>query len=421
MSPEGELALLVIFLLLSPIFSGTEVGFLAVGRTRARQLRDEGVKTARLLCLLQSHRSLVLATILVCITACNYTAERLAVAYSMGIDSTYGPMVAAVVMTLIVLVFCEVIPIQYAARNSEKAALRGSIPVALFGAALLPIVFVMSMVSRGMLRLFGLHARTVLPSVTEDHLKAMIQQGEEQGIIAPTERRMLRGVLEFGDYTVAQIMTPRPDIVCVEEKQTLQEALDLGVVHRHSRLPVYRSTPDDIIGVLNVKDLLPYAFRGDLDPPVSSVCRSAFHVPETLPAEELLGQLQRERVTMAIAKDEYGGTAGIVTVEDLLEEIVGDIRDEYDDEEEPEVIEVGPNEYVCDARVSLHELADFLDHTELPTEDYESLGGLAMDVAGHIPSLEETVTFDSLTLIVEDVNGTRIKRIRVLERPPAQD
>jgi len=419
-SPQGELALLVIFLLLSPIFSGAEVGFLAVGPTRARQLRDEGVKTARLLCFLQKHRGLVLSTILLGITACNYTAERLAVVYAMRIDPQIGPVVAAVVMTFIVLVFCEVLPIQYAARNSEKAALRGSIPVGIMAIVFMPLVALMAAVSRLVLRIGGLRAKSILPSVTEDHLKAMIEQGEEQGSIAPTERRMLRGVLEFGDHTVSQIMTPRPDMICVEQSQTLREALDVGIRHRHSRLPVYNESPDDIVGVLNLKDILPYALRDELGEPVSLVRRPAYHVPETLSAHVLLRRLQQERTTMAIVKDEYGGTSGIVTVEDLLEEIVGDIRDEYDEGEVPEVVQVGDNEFLCDARVSLHELEDYLATTDLPSEDYESLGGLLMDIAGHIPVVEETITFSALTLIVEETDGTRLKRIRVIERPPVE-
>ncbi|MBP8951818.1 MAG: HlyC/CorC family transporter [Armatimonadetes bacterium] len=407
--------------MLSPIFSGTEVGFMAVGPTRARHLRDQGLRTARLLCLLQQNRSLVLSTILVVITAANYTAERLAVMYAIRIDPTYGPVVAAVIMTVVVIVFCEVLPIQYGARNPEKTILRGSVPVAVFTLLLLPVVLSMSLLSRLILRAVGVHAKTVLPSVTEDHLKAMIEQGEEQGSIEATERRMLRGVLEFGDYTVAQIMVPRTDMICVEENQTLQEALELGLEHRHSRLPIYRSTPDDIVGILNVKDLLPYALEDRLGDPVRTVSRPAYHVPETLAADELLKRLQAQRITMAIARDEFGGTAGLVTVEDLLEEIVGDIRDEYDDQEEPEIIQVGPGEFLCDARVSLHELENHLTGAELPTEQYESLGGLVMDIAGHLPVVEESVDYDGLTLVIEETEGTRIKRIRVIERPRSEN
>lgn len=401
-------------------FTGSEAGFLAVSATRVRQLRDAGSRLAVFLGFLIRHRSLALATIITCINVCNYTAERLAVSYAMSINAQWGPLLGAVVSFLIVLAFCEVLPIQYGARTAERTALRGAAPIAFLAVVLWPVVALVAGVSRLVLRIFGIHARTILPSVTEAHIRAMIEQGEEQGAIEPSERRMLRGVLEFGDYTVAQIMTPRPDMVAVEETQTLQDALDLGLEQRHSRLPVYAGTPDHVTGVLHLKDVLPHALRGELDLPVKEAARAAYHVPESLRADALLKQLQRRRTLMAIVKDEFGGTAGIVTVEDLLEEIVGDIRDEYDEAEEPEIIEVGEGEFLCKARVSLHELQSYLAHTELPTEDYESLGGLVMDIMGHIPATGERVSYGSLTLVVEQMNGRRIERIRAIEGPPEE-
>jgi CBS domain containing-hemolysin-like protein len=416
-TPYLDLALIAALLVLSAFFSGSEVGFLSVGLTRARQLSDAGGRTPRLLLLLKRHRSLALSTILLGITATNYTAERLAVSVAVQWHPVWGPVGAAVVMTAIILIFCEVLPIQRSARDPERTALRAAVPVAFLSFALAPLVFLLSILSRLLLRIGGLHAQTVLPAVTQEHLMAMIEQSQEQGELAPSERRMLRGVLEFGDYTVAQIMTPRADMVCVEAEQSLQEALELGLEHRHSRLPIFRQTPDDITGVLHLKDLLPFAFRADLDQPVATLARPACHVPGSLPADSLLQQLQREHITLAIVRDEYGGTAGVVTVEDLLEEIVGEIRDEYD-EEEPEVVQVGPREYLCSARVSLHDLQDYLTAAELPTDDYESLGGLLLDIAGHIPVVEERLEYAGLAFVVEQMNGPRVERIRVIEHAP---
>jgi len=419
-SPEGELILLVFLLLVSAFASGSEVGFLSVSLSHARRLSADGVRAASVLAFLLRHRSLALSTFLIAITASNYTAERLAVGFAIGIDPRLGPPVAYVVMLFVVLLFCEVLPIQHAARHPEKTALRAAVPTSAVAVVLSPIVLLFSLLSRLLLRMLGVHAKTVLPSVTEEHLKAMIAQGEEMGVLEPTERRMLRGVLEFGDYTVSQVMTPRPDVICVEAGQSLGEALDLGLEYRHSRLPVYSGSPDEIVGVLYLKDLLPYALRGDLAAPVASVARPAYHVPESLRADILLHQLQRERQMMAIARDEFGGTAGVVTVEDLLEEIVGDIRDEYD-MEEPEVVQAGPGEFLCSARVSLHELQDHLSFTELPTEDYESLAGLVIDLAGHIPAVEERVTYEALTLVVEEMKDKRVEIVRVIENPETRD
>lgn len=421
LSPAGDTLLIIVLLFASAFFSASEVGFLAVGPTRVRELRDQGVRAAAILSLLISRRALILSTILTGITASNYTAERLAVDLAASIHPSLGPVVAAIVMTAIVLVFCEVMPIQRASRDPERVALVGAAPIGLCALLISPVVLAMASVSRLLLLLLGVRARTVLPSVTEEHLRAMIEQGEEQGAIAPTERRMLRGVLEFGDHTVAQVMTPRPDMVCVEENQALSEALALGLERRHSRLPVFRATPDDIVGILHLKDLLPYALDGTLDRPVSSVARPAYHVPESLLADDLLAQLQQERQMMAIVRDEFGGTAGIVTVEDLLEEIVGDIRDEYDDIEEPEIVTGPSGELVCSARVSLHELEAHLTRTKLPTEEYESLGGLVLDLAGRIPEAGEVFHFQGLTLTVERATRRRLQTVRVVEASPEAD
>jgi putative hemolysin len=421
LSPAGDTLLIVVLLFVSAFFSASEVGFLAVGPTRVRELRDRGVRAAVVLSVLLSRRALILSTILTGITASNYTAERLAVSVAATIHPTLGPVIAALAMTAIVLVFCEVLPIQRASRDPERVALLGAAPIGLCALLLSPLVAAMAAISRLLLLLLGVRARTVLPSVTEEHLRAMIEQGEEEGAIAPTERRMLRGVLEFGDHTVAQVMTPRSDMVCIEEGQALSEALALGLERRHSRLPVFRATPDDIVGILHLKDLLPYALDGSLDRSVSSVARPAYHVPESLLADDLLAQLQQERQMMAIVRDEFGGTAGLVTVEDLLEEIVGDIRDEYDDTEEPEIVPEAPGKLLCSARVSLHELEAHLAHTELPTEEYESLGGLVLDLAGRIPQAGEVFSYKSLTLTVERTTRRRLETVRVVEAPVASD
>jgi len=213
-------------------------------------------------------------------------------------------------------------------------------------------------------------------------------------------------------------MTPRLDMDSVEAHQTLAEALALGLQENHSRLPVYEGSPDHIIGILHLKDLLPYVLKGETDRPVRRVARSAHHVPETLRADELLHQLQSKRQMLAVVKDEYGGTAGVVTVEDLLEEIVGEIVDEYD-VEEPDIVEVSPTELLCDARVGLHELEPYVPG-ELPTEDYESLAGVVLDLAGRVPEQGEEFAWRGLRLVVAAVNGPRLERIRVL-LPPEPD
>ena len=416
-SPEGDILLLILLLVLAAVFACTEAAFLALSRTRVRQMREQHLWASGLLDLQHRNRPLTLTVLLLGITFFHYMAERVATVLSVGwLGAEIGPLTAVVVMTVVIIVFCEVVPIQIGISAPDRIARPAAGLMAPLGLLLLPVVLVLSLLSRGLLYLCGVRTGRMLPGISEDHLKAMIEESEEQGVLEAGERRMMHGVLDFGDRTAAQIMTPRRDMIAVDGDQPVSEALELGLQHHHSRLPVYQENVDNIIGVLHLKDLLPYLVKGDMDRPAKVVARCAHHVAESLPADELLRQLQKRRHLLAIVKDEYGGTAGLVTVEDVLEEIVGDIVDEYD-VEEPQIVPLSETELRCDARVGLHELEHYVNQ-DLPVEDYDSLGGLLLDVAGHIPVAGETFTWGRLTLTVEAVTGPRLEKIRVTMPPP---
>jgi putative hemolysin len=411
-SLNADLISLVLLLAISAFFSASEAAFLAVSRTRVRHLREGKQWGGRPLSLLHRQRPLVLTVLLLGVTLSHYTAERIATDLSVQyLSPEWGPALAVVVMTIIIVVVCEVVPIQIGAHAAESVARLTSYVVAPVALLLMPVVLLLSLLSRLALYIFGVRTGSLLPGVSEEHLKAMIEQSEEQGVLEAGERRMMHGALDFGDRTAAQIMTPRPDMVCVAADETLGAALQLGLAEHHSRLPVYEDNTDNIIGVLHLKDMLPYLLQGEMDTPARVAARAAHHVPEALPADVLLAQLQRRHSMLAVVKDEYGGTAGLVTVEDLVEEIVGEIRDEYD-LDESEVVVVSAHELLCDARVSLHELENYL-REELPSADYDSLGGLVMDLAGRIPQTGEEFHYGRLTLRIEAVSGPRLERIRV--------
>ncbi len=414
-SQAGELALLAALLVLAAVFAGSEVAFMGVVRTRVRHLAEGGSRLAKLLLALQERRPTVLAALLVGITGSYYFAEHLATVLGIAFfGSSVGPIAALFVMYVVVLVVCEVTPMQYAARNTERVAMYSAPLLWLFTTLTYPVVALLALVVRGLLYLVGVRADTILPSITEEDLKAMIDEGQSQGTLGAGTGRMLQGALDFGDQTAAQVMTPRPDMVCVEEETSLSEALATAAEHKHSRLPVYAGDRDHITGILYTKDMLPYLRLEETDTPVRVVARPPFYVPESLPADTLLRQLQAHRRMMAIVLDEFGGTAGVVTVEDLLEEIVGAILDEYD-VEQPEIVRLSDGCVVCDAAVGLHEL-DNLFAEELPTDDYDSLGGLVFEAAGRIPEVGEAFQWGGLTLTVEEMNGPRIARVRVEEK-----
>ncbi len=411
---EAELGLIVLLLGISAFFSGSEVAFLAVSDTRLHYLSKQGSRLAQILAFLRRRRVWVLSTVLIAITASNYSSERLATQLATkSIGPAWGPLTAYIVITIIVVIFCEITPIQYAARHREAVGLRTSIPIVVLATVLAPVVLILTGLTRAVLFLAGVRRDTISPPVTEDQLKTMIEQGQREGTVASSQQRMLYGALDFGDQTVAQVMTPRPDIVWVKRDETLQRALEIATSAGFSRLPVCNDDADDVVGIIYTKDILPYLRTGEMDKPVRRVARASFFVPESLPANVLLKQLQSRRGSIAVVKDEFGGTAGVVTVEDLLEEIVGEITDEYDIEES-EIEQLSDDELVCAARISLHLLANYV-REDLPETDYDSLGGFILDIAGHIPSAGEQVSWGKLTFHIEQAADNRIEKVRIVQ------
>jgi len=409
---------LIVLLAAQALFAASEIGFLALSPARARHLRDAGSRSAGLIILLNRHRPFALAALLLGITGAVYEAEHLAAGltiHALGpeLGPRIGPTLSVVVLSAIVLVFAEVTPISWAARNPVKAARLGAWPIAVLAVVAFPATLFMAAFS--VVIQWALNRRrAAAPAYTEDDLKTMIGEVADHGGYAPAEERLLKGILNFGDQTAAQVLVPRPDMVCVSAEQTLGEALDLMLSSHHSRLPVYGDDRDDIVGALYAKDLLPYLRRGEAEQACRLVARPALFVPESLPIDRLLRQLQAGRRVLAIVQDEYGGTAGLVTVEDILEEIVGPIRDEYD-LEEPEVKVLGESQWSFAGNVNLHEVENYVA-SELPEEEYDSLAGLLLAVAKRIPEAGESFSFGRLELIVERMDGQRIDRIRVIER-----
>ncbi len=415
----GELALLLALVVMAGFFAGAEVAFLRVQRSWVRQAEESGSRLARILSALQERREIVIATLLVGITGSYYVAEHIATVLGTELlGPTVGPFVALVVITVLVLVFAEATPMMFAARNPERVALLSSPVVALSAIILLPVVGLLALVAKVLLFIVGIRPNTILPSVTEEQLKAMIEEGQSQGTLPAGTGRMLHGALDFGDQTTGQVMTPRPDIIGIEQDATIAEALEVAASNKQTRLPTYLGDRDTITGILYVKDLLPYVRLGEMATPVKTVARAATYVPESLPIDRLLERMRADRRTMVIVSDEYGGTAGLVTMEDLLEEIVGEIEDEYD-VGQPEITRIDENCLMCDASIGLHELANLVGG-ELPTDEFDSLGGIVLEAAGRIPTQGETYEWGGLELTVEEMDGLRISRVLVSQPPVAE-
>jgi CBS domain containing-hemolysin-like protein len=283
----------------------------------------------------------------------------------------------------------------------------------------MPVVQSMVWLSNAISGLFGAEARGEMPFVTEEEIKTLVDAGEEEGVIQEEEKEMIYSIFELGDTLAREVMVPRIDVIALDVTTPMLEALDTIMEAGHSRIPVYRETIDYIEGVLYAKDLLPYLRQGRTDVPLQSILREAYFVPETKKASDLLPDLQQRRVHMAIVVDEYGGMAGLVTIEDLLEEIVGEIQDEYDTEE-PFVEFISSHEYIFDARVDLDDLNRLMG-VGLPTDDSDTLGGFIYTELGKVPVVGNQLTYQEMRFTVESVAGRRIRKVRVERLLPTQE
>jgi putative hemolysin len=426
----AEIVLFLVLMTINALLAMARSALVNVRKARLRQLIEEGVGSARTAERLAENASRLLATTQLGTMLTSFfaggvvavvSAPSLADALQPWLGEASYPVAFVLVVFLaavVMLIFAELVPETIAVQYSERLALWLAAPLTVLSVVTMPMVHLMVWLSNLISRLFGAEPRSEMPFVTEEEIKTLVDAGEEEGVIEEEEKEMIYSIFELGDTLVREVMVPRIDVVALDVRTPMLEALDTIMEGGHSRIPVYEETIDNVQGLLYAKDLLPYLREGRTDVPLKSVLRQAYFIPETKKASDLLPDLQQRRVHMAVVVDEYGGVAGLVTIEDLLEEIVGEIQDEYDSEE-PFVEFVNDNEYVLDARVDLDDLNRLMDAT-LPTDESDTLGGFIYAELGKVPAVGDRVVFADIGFTVETVAGRRIKKVHV-ERlsPPA--
>ncbi|MFC2046127.1 hemolysin family protein [Chloroflexota bacterium] len=424
----AEVILLLGLMILNGFLAMARSALVNVRKARLRQLVEEGVGPARTAERLAEDASRLLATTQLGMMLTSFFGGAVvAVVFAPPLASLIEPwlgeasypiafVVVVFLAALTMLLFAELVPETFALQHSERLALWLARPLAVISVVAMPIVHFMVWLSNVVSRLFGAAQPGDMPFVTEEEIKTLVDAGEEEGVIQEEEKAMIYSIFELEDTLAREVMVPRIDVVALDVTAPMVEALDAIMAAGHSRIPVYLETIDNIEGVLYAKDLLPYLREGRTDVPLKGVLREAYFIPETKKASDLLPDLQARRVHMAIVVDEYGGTAGLVTIEDLLEEIVGEIQDEYDTEE-PFVEFVSDNEYVFDARVDLDDL-NRLMNVALPTEDSDTLGGFIYAELGKVPVVGDRVAHEDLALTVESVAGRRIIKVRIERQLP---
>jgi putative hemolysin len=414
----GDLALLVICVAVAALASATETAMTSVGRLRVRHLVDEGSEAAAVLERLQQDPNRFLSTVLVVNTLAlilaSFATTLLSVRYMPASLGFGGDLLVSLVLSVFLLIFAEVTPKTIAIRRAESLALVAAGPVDALARVLRPVLWFITLVSRAITG--GRAARS--PYLTEEELMTLLHVSEEQGVIEEEEREMIHGIIEIGDKLVREVMVPRTDITALPRGCTREEVVRVFREHGHTRLPIYEGDLDHIVGLVNVKDLVLSLAEPARPFDLDAIMRPIRYTPQSKKVDELLHQMQSEKVHIMIVLDEYGGTAGLVTLEDLLEEIVGEIRDEYDVAEEEPVTVVNDREVIVDASFPMGELNEMLDLGLEESEDYDSVGGYVMATLGQVPDAGATFDSGSVHWTVERVNGRRVVKVRLRgERP----
>ncbi len=395
-------------LLLAAFVAAAEMALASVSRMQLRQNVAAGQRRVQMAEALLSEPARFLSTLLVLKLICYMGVTAAAITLALRVGGP-GWVAWTLVGTAVLLLILQLLPRAWVVGRAEQTALWVAPLVQAFAFLLTPITATMRRIGHVVVPK-GTAPESIF--LSEDGLRFLLNATEEEATIEDDEKEMIASIFAFGETLVREVMVPRIDVSAVPVDMSMLNALDVILKAGHSRIPIYRDSVDNMVGILYAKDLLRYLRDGRTDVPLGKILRPAYFIPESKKVDELLGELQQRKVHMAVVVDEYGGTAGIVTIEDLLEEIVGEIQDEYD-AEEPTVEAVTEHEYLFDARVSLAEVSKLLG-VELPSEGGDTLGGFIYSQLGKVPAVGDTVEYDPVIVEVLSVAGRRIKQVRAI-------
>lgn len=426
-----SLLLLLFFTLMNAFFAGTEMAIVSVNKNRIRSLAEDGNKKAKVIEKLFDDSTKFLSTIQVAITFAGFyssasAAARIAPVLGAWLSARgvpYAEGIASNGVTLLLmffnLVFGELVPKRIALQKAEAFALLSVMPVHYISIILSPFIKLLSISTKVVLKVLGFNTKDQEEAVTEEEIKALLKQGNEVGTFDDEERKMIDSVFAFNDRTAREIRVPRRDVISFDINEPFEEIIDDILETRHNRIPVYDGDIDNIIGVLHIKDVM-IELRKDHRPEeldIRSMLHEAYFVPETKAADSLFRDMQANRRHMAILVDEHGGFSGIVTIEDLVEEIMGNIDEEYDDVV-PEIEAIGPSEYLLDGGLLIDDLNEELE-LSIESEDCDTISGFLIEQLGHIPTegAQERLTIGRLVFVTEDVKDNRIASVKMMILP----
>ncbi len=404
-----QLLFLVVLLMLSAFFSSAETALTTCNKIRFRTLADEGNKQAKKILNIMEDPGKMLSAILIGNNLVNISASSLATAVAMKVFGSAGAGIATGILTLLILVFGEISPKTIATIHADKIALTYAGIISTVIKLLSPLIFLINNISLALLKLIRVDVNGNQNAMTEDELRTIVDVSHEKGVIETEEREMINNVFDFGDALAKEVMVPRIDMIFANINSTYQELIDTFRENKFTRLPVYENSTDNVIGIINMKDLLLYENREHFS--IRDILRTPYYTYEHKNTAELLVEMKKSSINIAIVLDEYGATAGLITLEDLLEEIVGEIRDEYDMDEEDLIEPINDYEYIVQGSMNLEDLCTILA-LDWVSEDYDSIGGYVIGLLDHLPTVGECITTpEGVLLRVERMEKNRIHKI----------
>lgn len=417
-SDVTQIIILLILLLLSCFFSSAETSLTTVNKLRIRSLADENVKGAKTVVKLIENPSKMLSAILIGNNVVNLSASSIATSLAIDHFGSVGAGIATGIVTIMILIFGEITPKTLATIHAEKLSLTYSGIIYFLTQLLTPVIYIVNQISLTILRLLRVNPNTRVSAITENELRTIVDVSHEEGIIESEERRMITNVVDFGDSLAKDVMVPRIDMEFADINLTYDELVTAFSIEKFTRMPVYQETRDNIVGIVNLKDVFFYQGKKE-DFCLKDIMRDPYFTYEYKKTSELFIEMKRESIPIAIVLDEYGATAGLLTLEDLIEEIVGDIRDEYDSDEEDSIQCINENEFIADGNTKLDDINEVIG-LHIESNDYDSIAGHIIGLLDHLPSQGETVEEDHVIYTVDAVDKNRIDKVHIVVLPTTE-
>ncbi|MDU6629943.1 MAG: hemolysin family protein [Lachnoanaerobaculum sp.] len=402
-----QLVILVLLLSASAFFSSAETALMTSNKLRIRNLAENGDKRAEKVLEITANTDKMLSAILIGNNIVNLSASALSTTLTLKMFGSSLVGIATGILTFLILVFGEITPKNVASKNAENIALKYIGIISVLVVILTPAIYIVNKVAGIVISLF-IKNNDDNNMVTEDELRAMVEVSHEDGVIEKEEKKMIVNVVDFGDTVAGDIMLPRVDMVMVSVESSYDEILKIFREERYTRIPVYEESPDNVIGILNVKDFLLIEDKENFS--VKEHLREPLYTYEYKKTSSLMVDMRKTGANIVIVLDEYGTTVGLITLEDMLEEIVGEIRDEFDADEDEGITKISETEYLIDGSTNLDDVNDRIG-LELSSEEYESIGGIIMEKLGRLPVEGEVITFDNIILTVKKMDHARIEKV----------